>query len=708
MLADVVARTDSENVSNATELAAPPAADEPRTPATSPPVDTAIGTMDVSEASAGVHGHVRDQASREQISDAHLYFAGRETRTDENGDFHFDGLPVGRGDTLAVRLAGYADVSRTLETLKPGDNKVDIELVRVGLTLHVSVIDRESGGTVTDAVVTADEGGVVGEREADGSFPVEVAEDNKLSLNVTAGGYCDFHWIWQVRWRDEESRKSIPLLRAAWIEGTVSDEERKPLERAWIYTYNTAIPFGHLVLSEAERAKHNLAGYAFHQTSSDVWSTDASGRFRKSVIPSEHVTLVNVSARPRVSQQLDVRAEIPGGTTVVDVVLERGATIRGRVSKNGKPWWGSVRCESPSGTHVSSTRAKDGEYALTGIPRGTALVKLMTPGEDVPEREATLPIPDYGTYEQDFIWQEELATIAGRVVNSARQPVAGASVNASVRIDEDRDLDFGATTASDGSFSIDVVTEHSYTVKAMHRGVRVVDARREDVAAGTNDIELVLPDFGRLRLRLVEAESSAPVRRRMASPSLSFLWRKSRDERYQTHFEPKTGSSEVTLDLPVGSIDLVVNLQKEGYLPWSLSGFGVEVGPTKELEVRLTRGVDARVDLLAETDEPFSSLREHEFFLLEATQLDFVRGPFPEDDSRSNIKANGIRMWLQDPAMLNQMLSIDDTGTALLRGLAPGQYALRALPADLDIEPAFVTVSSGAKAHLQFRWRSRK
>ena len=83
-----------------------------------------------------------------------------------------------------------------------------------------------------------------------------------------------------------------------------------------------------------------------------------------------------------------------------------------------------------------------------------------------------------------------------------------------------------------------------------------------------------------------------------------------------------------------------------------------------------------------------------------------VRGPFAQHGGPSNIRTNGVNVWLASPGLNERMPEFDRRGHAALRGLAPGRYRIVALPDDLTFVPAEFEVGA-ANTSVTLEWRRR-
>ncbi|HEX9670438.1 MAG TPA: carboxypeptidase-like regulatory domain-containing protein, partial [Thermoanaerobaculia bacterium] len=140
-----------------------------------------------------------------------------------------------------------------------------------------------------------------------------------------------------------------------------------------------------------------------------------------------------------------------GEARVPDVLVERGAVLRGRVlGSDGKPL-GEVRLFASSGRshHNDVKSGADGRYVLTSLEPGLVWVHLHPPELDDAQRSVEV---GPGENEADFRLSARTAhELRGRVVDAAGRPVAGARV----RWQERGGGGGGAETqsAADGAFT---------------------------------------------------------------------------------------------------------------------------------------------------------------------------------------------------------------------------------------------------------------
>jgi hypothetical protein len=235
------------------------------------------------------------------------------------------------------------------------------------------------------------------------------------------------------------------------------------------------------------------------------------------------------------------------------------------------------------------------------------------------------------------------------------------------------------------------------------------------VEAGAKDVELLLPEMGRLRLCLIDADTRRPVQ-----PSARFLvnvlgWKRAEDEGFREEHAEIDLEGCLELELPVGDHSIRLDLAEEGYLPAEWNRLAVTSEPAAAPLVReLVRGLDLGIQFRGEAAGA-SPLHGHLVFLVERAQLGSIDGPFPSQGPPSNHRINGICMRLDDPRLMHQLLTgkFHETGRALLRGLAPGRYTLECYPDDFAFEPAGIELTAPPapprpeKRELEVRWRPR-
>src|SRR5262249_15259811 len=145
---------------------------------------------------------------------------------------------------------------------------------------------------------------------------------------------------------------------------------------------------------------------------------------------------------------------------------------------------------------------------------------------------------------RDIAWQAAVGTVAGRVTSVRGEPRPDVAVQA--RADVAPGLAYSGTTQADGGYPIEV--DPSYTYSLSIRGGAIV-RERQGVPATATGVDFVLPDVGKLRLRLLDAATRRPVR--PADEAMwAVAWRQSGDEAFTDLRTPVDVDGIVEMRLP--------------------------------------------------------------------------------------------------------------------------------------------------------------
>ncbi|MGZ8781000.1 MAG: carboxypeptidase regulatory-like domain-containing protein [Thermoanaerobaculia bacterium] len=280
--------------------------------------------------------------------------------TDAEGAFEIGGLAPG-----TYRVAFFKQeelIDRTMDVDAPGT--VDLALPPTG-TLRGRVLDSATGMPVREFAfsvepVDADPrvrhiGGVHrGESTEDGRFTLEIPAG---SYRVSAGsaGYTSSEPA-EVRVVEHETTTiDLPLGRGAIISGRVTDESGLPVAGADVMVM--AADFERMRMRRAARV-----GPAQAKTADD-------GTFTVTGIEPGEAQLT-VRQQGYVLHRRTIEAE---GNMSVDVQLARGLSIRGIVTRGGKPVEGAQVGASTAaigGEHQSAVTDDDGRFTLSGLVAG--------------------------------------------------------------------------------------------------------------------------------------------------------------------------------------------------------------------------------------------------------------------------------------------------------------------------------------------------
>jgi hypothetical protein len=155
-------------------------------------------------------------------------------------------------------------------------------------------------------------------------------------------------------------------------------------------------------------------------------------------------------------------------------------------------------------------------------------------------------------------------------------------------------------------------------------------------------------------------------------------------------------SGERRLQLPNGALVLEAWPQDDAFAPIRGREFPVRAEALERVEFALDPGLELRVRLVGDPD-----LRHYSVLLLEEAARDTVRAPAPSEGCG---ESPSYEVATTQPFVLRE-LTFDEGGVALVRGLGPGRYCLRAFPEPVVLEPDVVDVTAHGPRAIELGWR---
>lgn len=225
----------------------------------------------------------------------------------------------------------------------------------------------------------------------------------------------------------------------------------------------------------------------------------SDGRFEIADLPAGGATLTASATGFVESDEIKVVLPQPAGAAVT-IVLERGATVSGRISTTAGEPVAQARILAGSATGISDS---EGIYSVDGVAPGPLEVEVRHPYYERFRKAVRI---EPGTNQLDVVF-EAGREVRGRVIDPDGAPVPGAAV---VLAAEDRRKMFTLSTRSDaeGGFTLSPVAAGSYRLKASAQGYAETELPRP-VVVGRQEIqqvEVVLAPGGTISGRILGLE----------------------------------------------------------------------------------------------------------------------------------------------------------------------------------------------------------
>jgi len=417
----------------------------------------------------------------------------KSTTSTADGSFIFEHIPPGK-QHLYVATNPERTLGMALPIPEPLDlsegETTDVALfVYPGSRVMGQVFDKDTSEPLHGARISISymRPTQTAETDASGNYQLNNIFPNgnsNVTLNVKLDGYgpdsgsSRFSGDPSVALPEDGSPavRNIPMVRMVKIKGQVVTRDEVPIPHAQVKLLTT----------------RNFSTDKGTQVKSD-------GTFEIETVPFVEC-FVDASAKgygPAKSESLDVTTKDIEG---LKIIMDVGATIQGTVvDPSGKPVASAKVTNSREYAFGSTTYStndevdstgEDGLFTFTDAP---IKVELKATKEGLASsEEVALDLKPGESKSGVVLTLREAFSISGRVLNTARQPIEGASLNANGNGAYDH-----TTTAKDGTFELDGLPEGIYSVYAYGKGP---SKNVQGVKAGTKDLEIIMGEVGSMEL----------------------------------------------------------------------------------------------------------------------------------------------------------------------------------------------------------------
>ncbi len=411
----------------------------------------------------------------------------RVARTDGDGNYTIEGLPVGKA-SFSAKHSTHQDAVRDAN-IQQGDNRLDFAMER-GLTISGRVTDPtglpvegarvkagQAGGGF--AIVMANGGG--GPRpaltDADGNFTLDGLTNGTYTVSATMEGFAEGEARDAVRLEgNDEAGVLVQLSTGAAITGVV-----------------TGLSFDELSLVQIMVMQPGAS------TSPLMAQVNYEGEYRlDNVAAGDWMVMATVGQSKNARETVTI--EQGQQEMVVDFEFGGGLTLTGRVLRNGQPESGTmvIAAGTSSSGNGQATTNPEGEFSIEGLEPGGYRV-MVTDMTSSPHQETIELVADYNL-EIDI----RDASVLGRIVDEGSgAPLGGVEVTLTRTDDADGSLGAFSILGLGGAPRSD--TAGNFVLKGVVAGSYRVAATKEGYGAGTVDIVVDGADVSGIEISMERA-----------------------------------------------------------------------------------------------------------------------------------------------------------------------------------------------------------
>ena len=392
-------------------------------------------------------------------------------RSDARGEFLVSGTALGPA-TIKAEHDRLGDVAAEL-VIAPGVNAIDLVLDPRG-RVEGRVVDAERTPVAGAEVELA--------RASDGGF------GNRRTERTDPEGRFLFRWLTSGDYLLGASAPGL-LLEGEPVAVTVASVPAPPVEL--VLTSGEEIAGRVLGVPNTELLRIRISAHAAGPARvSRTAVPGPDGRYRLTGLPPGR-WIVTAFAETGRNARSEVEVDKGGGPYRLDLDVGGGLTLTGSVRLDGEPLAGASIAitgagsgvRPPGGAYVET--AFDGTFRAEGLEPGEYQLAVGMGGSVLGRRELTI------TGDDQIHLDLTAAAVSGRVVDAGGEPVAGASVIASVEGQPSPETMSGMTdTDSAGRFAFSHLAPGRYVVHAMFQGKPTASAAVSLEAGERRDVEL--------------------------------------------------------------------------------------------------------------------------------------------------------------------------------------------------------------------------
>lgn len=383
----------------------------------------------------------------------------------------------------AIAVTGESIVSKFLQP-QPVDAKASPLVVEVQRGVEVSGRVLYSDRTpVADAVVTVRGiGGMSARTQPDGTFTTRNAPPGKIALVATT---MQPQFASPAVEIDAPARNVlITMPIPAAVEGRVSDKE-------------TGRPIADFQIALTGRTRGRPYAPQTFRSEDGTYHIDG--------VPAGPVELQFAAAGHAPGTLGGLTVEEGKTLRGVDIALDLGGSVRGRVTAAGQPLSGvavrlgdrTMQLPPQMRSLTASMSDENGDYLIDGIAEGDRVIEFSRDGFVSKRKNVDVA---RGKELRLDVELDRGSELQGRVTDKAGQPVQGVRVSATPL--GGRPGSRPATTDASGNFTLSALSDGRYSVNAMKEGY--VNARADDVTVpSTAPLTLTLDTGGTITGHIV-------------------------------------------------------------------------------------------------------------------------------------------------------------------------------------------------------------